>query len=50
MLVLKIWALSFCGNGQTKYAYEMLHVIHNLTKANPVHGFPAVLKYIEPLR
>ena len=30
ILVLKIWALSFCGNGHTKYAYEMLHLIHGL--------------------
>jgi len=31
VLVLKIWALSFRGNGRTKYAHEMLHLIHNLT-------------------
>lgn len=31
ILVLKLWALSFRGNGRTKYAYEMLHLIHNLT-------------------
>lgn len=31
VLVLKIWALSFRGNGRTKYAYEMLHLIHHLT-------------------
>jgi len=31
VLVLKIWALSFRGNGRTKYAYEMLHLIHNLS-------------------
>ncbi|KAE9407457.1 hypothetical protein BT96DRAFT_933227 [Gymnopus androsaceus JB14] len=30
VLVLKIWALSFRGNGHTKYAYEMLHLIHNI--------------------
>lgn len=35
LLVLKIWALSFRGNGRTKYAYEMLHVIHNLTNVFP---------------
>ena len=32
LLVLKMWALSFRGNGQSKYAYEMLHLIHNFTK------------------
>ncbi|KAG6916062.1 hypothetical protein DXG01_008587 [Tephrocybe rancida] len=31
LLVLKIWALGFRGSGRTKYAYEMLHIIHNLT-------------------
>ena len=35
ILVLKIWALSFRGNGRTKYAYEMLHLIHNLTSVWP---------------
>lgn len=32
VLVLKMWALSFHGNGRTKYAHEMLHLIHNLEK------------------
>ena len=32
VLVLKAWALGFRGNGQTKYAFEMLHLIHNITK------------------
>lgn len=32
ILVLKIWALSFRGNGRTKYAHEMLHFIHHITK------------------
>ncbi|KAJ7755035.1 hypothetical protein DFH07DRAFT_868526 [Mycena maculata] len=31
MLVLKLFALSFRGNRHSKYAYEMLHLIHNLT-------------------
>jgi hypothetical protein len=30
VLVLKIWALSFRGSGCTKYAHEMLHLIHNI--------------------
>ena len=30
VLVLKLWALAFRGNGRTKYAYEMLHLIHHL--------------------
>ena len=32
LLVLKMWALSFRGNGRSKYAHEMLHLIHNFTK------------------
>lgn len=35
VLVLKTWALSFRGNGRTKYAYEMLHLIHNITSVWP---------------
>jgi hypothetical protein len=35
ILVLKVWALSFRGSGRTKYAYEMLHLIHNLTSVWP---------------
>ncbi|KAF4613503.1 hypothetical protein D9613_007562 [Agrocybe pediades] len=31
VLVLKAWALGFRGNGRTKYAHEMLHIIHHLT-------------------
>ena len=31
VVVLKIWACSFHGHGHTKYAHEMLHIIHNLT-------------------
>ncbi|KAF8074686.1 hypothetical protein FPV67DRAFT_1474575 [Lyophyllum atratum] len=35
VLILKIWALSFRGNGRTKYAHEMLHLIHNITSVWP---------------
>jgi hypothetical protein len=28
--VIKVWALGFQGNGRSKYAYEMLHLLHNL--------------------
>ncbi|KAI4522028.1 hypothetical protein K525DRAFT_199783 [Schizophyllum commune Loenen D] len=35
LLVLKAWALSFRGNGRTKYAHEMLHIIHNIEKVWP---------------
>ncbi|KAJ3561784.1 hypothetical protein NP233_g9984 [Leucocoprinus birnbaumii] len=35
VLCLKLWAQSFWGNGHTKYAHEMLHLIHNLTNVWP---------------
>ncbi|KAJ7842435.1 hypothetical protein B0H14DRAFT_2780637, partial [Mycena olivaceomarginata] len=35
VLVLKLLACSYRGNGRTKYAHEMLHLIHNLTKVWP---------------
>ncbi|KAG8698170.1 hypothetical protein FRC09_007391 [Ceratobasidium sp. 395] len=31
VLTLKLWTLSFQANGRSKYAKEMLHLIHNLT-------------------
>ncbi|KIY62594.1 hypothetical protein CYLTODRAFT_404336 [Cylindrobasidium torrendii FP15055 ss-10] len=34
-MVLKVWALGFRGNGRTKYAYEMLSVIHRMTTVWP---------------
>ncbi|KAE9385461.1 hypothetical protein BT96DRAFT_1007024 [Gymnopus androsaceus JB14] len=43
VLVLKIWALSFRGSGRTKYAYEMLYLIHNLEKVWPKPIRDAVL-------
>ena len=30
ILVLRMFALSFRGNGRVKYAYEMLHIIHHV--------------------
>jgi hypothetical protein len=44
VLVLKTWALSYRGNGRTKYAYEMLHLIHHLTKIWPKGVRDIVLK------
>jgi hypothetical protein len=35
LLVVKIWALSFRGNGRSKYAHEMLMLIHNICKVWP---------------
>ncbi|KAI1784236.1 hypothetical protein LXA43DRAFT_902027 [Ganoderma leucocontextum] len=39
--VLKMLALIYRGSGRTKYAYEMLHLIHNLT-----HLWPTALRNI----
>ncbi|KAJ7855701.1 hypothetical protein B0H13DRAFT_2357727 [Mycena leptocephala] len=36
VLVLKVLALSYRGNGRTKYTYEMMHLIHNLTHVWPL--------------
>jgi len=44
VLVLKTWALSYRGNGRTKYAYEMLHLIHHLSKIWPKGIHDIVLK------
>jgi len=44
VLVLKTWALSYRGNGQTKYAYKMLHLIHHLSKIWPKGIRDIVLK------
>ncbi|KAJ7625927.1 hypothetical protein FB45DRAFT_922649 [Roridomyces roridus] len=30
VMVLRVWAFSYRGNGRTKYAHEMLHLLHNL--------------------
>ncbi|KAJ6484650.1 hypothetical protein C8R45DRAFT_829628, partial [Mycena sanguinolenta] len=35
VLVLKVFACSYRGNGRTKYAHEMLHLIRNLTRVWP---------------
>ena len=33
--VLKVWGLSFHGNGCSKYAYEILYLVHNVTHVWP---------------
>lgn len=35
IVVLKIWTYSFRGNNRSKYAHEMLHLIHNLVNVWP---------------
>ncbi|KAL6299961.1 hypothetical protein BKA93DRAFT_819674 [Sparassis latifolia] len=37
--ILKVYALGYCGSGQTKYAHELLFLVHNLTHV-----------WLEPLR
>ncbi|KDN46746.1 hypothetical protein RSAG8_04126, partial [Rhizoctonia solani AG-8 WAC10335] len=41
LLSLKLWALAFRANGRSKYAQEMLYLIHNLT-----HVWPGPLRDI----
>ncbi|KAH8992239.1 hypothetical protein EDB92DRAFT_1797358, partial [Lactarius akahatsu] len=35
LLVLKLWAFGFRGSGHSKYAYEVLHLLHNITHVWP---------------
>lgn len=35
IIVLKMWTYAFRGNGRSKYAHEMLHLIHNLVNVWP---------------
>ncbi|KAJ6454030.1 hypothetical protein C8R47DRAFT_1181220 [Mycena vitilis] len=30
LIILRMWAFCYRGNGRTKYAHEMLHLLHNL--------------------
>ncbi|KAA1476504.1 hypothetical protein DENSPDRAFT_785151 [Dentipellis sp. KUC8613] len=43
-IILKLFAHSYRGNGRTKYAQEMLHLIHNLTHIWPPDVKDVVLK------
>ncbi|KAJ7831764.1 hypothetical protein B0H14DRAFT_3713137 [Mycena olivaceomarginata] len=31
LIILRLWAFTYRGNGRSKYAHEMLHLLHNLT-------------------
>lgn len=42
VFVLKLLALSFRCNGRSQYAYEMLHLVHNLT-----HIWPKPIRYVK---
>lgn len=41
VISLKTFTLSYRGGGRTKYAYEMLHIRHNLA-----HIWPKPLRYV----
>jgi hypothetical protein len=41
VLVMKVWVFSFQGNGRTKYAHKMLHLIHNIE-----HVWPKETRYV----
>lgn len=41
VICIKTFALNYRGHGRTKYAHEMLHLIHNLT-----HVWPKPLRYV----
>ena len=43
MNVLKVWGLSLHGNGQLKYAYEIMYLVHNLT-----YIWPPSIMYVLP--
>ena len=40
VLILKLWALMYRGSERTKYAHEVLFLVHNLT-----HVWPEGLRY-----
>jgi hypothetical protein len=41
LIILRLWAFTYRGNGCSKYAHEMLHLLHNLTCA-----WPKELRYV----
>lgn len=41
IVILKMWAFAYRGNGRSKYAHEMLHLLHNL-----VNVWSAELRYV----
>lgn len=41
IIVLKMWAFAYRGNGRSKYAHEMLHLLHNL-----VNVWSTELRYV----
>ncbi|KAI0037338.1 hypothetical protein FA95DRAFT_1459797, partial [Auriscalpium vulgare] len=42
--VLKLWVFMYRGSGRTKYAYEMLHLIHNLVNVWPKEFRDIIIK------
>ncbi|KAI5822271.1 hypothetical protein K523DRAFT_358499 [Schizophyllum commune Tattone D] len=35
LIILKLWVFSYRGSGRTKYAHEMLHLLHNVLNVWP---------------
>ena len=35
LVILKLWVFSYRGSGRTKYAHEMLHLLHNILHVWP---------------
>ncbi|EIM86401.1 uncharacterized protein STEHIDRAFT_57738, partial [Stereum hirsutum FP-91666 SS1] len=44
IMVLKLWTYSFRGNNRSKYAHEMLHLIHNLINVWPAKFRDIIIK------
>ena len=44
LTILKVFALAYRGAGRTKYAHELLSLIHSIT-----HVWPKSLRYVVPL-
>ncbi|KAH7906597.1 hypothetical protein BJ138DRAFT_1162281 [Hygrophoropsis aurantiaca] len=44
ILILKVWALSYRGSGRSKYAHEMLFLLHNITHIWPKSLVDVVFK------
>ncbi|KAI0309308.1 hypothetical protein OF83DRAFT_1072222 [Amylostereum chailletii] len=44
IVILKIWVYTFHGGGHSKYAHEMLHIIHNLVNVWPKEFRDIIIK------
>ncbi|KAL1753879.1 hypothetical protein FB107DRAFT_216807 [Schizophyllum commune] len=44
LVILKLWVFSYRGSGRTKYAHEMLHLLHNILHVWPTGIRRAILQ------